>query len=243
MESVARAGDPAPSQSYDGYSQFPEAQLTGLAVGGDPLAFREIMLRANPRLFRVARSIMRDEGEAEDVVQEAYLRAFAALDRFRGDSGLTTWLTRIVINEANGRLRRKRARVSGGSTHDHPGDAPSSPANLDASDGETPEEAAARSQARRLIEIAIDELPLPFRMVFFLREVEQFTIGETAALLGIAPDTVKTRLFRARRRLRRSLCSSLAGGLNDVFPFQGERCERMTRAVLARLDVQPRHGG
>lgn len=218
-----------------------DAELATAARQGDRRAFREIMTRSNPHLYKIARSILRDDSEAEDVVQESYLRAFAGLAGFRGDSRLTTWLTRIVINEARGRLRRRRPRVGVEMVEvaQARGElAATPPLTL----LETPEQQTARTQARRLIEAAIAELPLDFRLVFLLRDIEQCTVEETAAALGISPQTVKTRLFRARRRLRSALCATLASSLQDAFPFRGARCERMTSAVLARLEIQSRQG-
>lgn len=223
----------------DACDRMSDAELASATRQGDPRAFRAIMTRSNPRLYKIARSIVRDDSEAEDVVQESYLRAFAGLAGFRGDSRLTTWLTRIVINEARGRLRRRRPRVGVEvlETAQARGELATTPplALL-----ETPEQQTARTQARRLIEAAIAELPVDFRLVFLLRDIEHCTVEETAAALGIPAQTVKTRLFRARRRLRNALCATLASTLHDAFPFRGARCERMTAAVLARLEAQPR---
>jgi RNA polymerase sigma factor (sigma-70 family) len=215
-------------------SELGDTDLAALARLGVEEAFRTIMQRCNQRLFRVARAIVRDDAEAEDVVQEAYGRAFAHLAGFRGEAGLLTWLTRITINEARGRLRRRRATV-----------------DLDALQGaqasgaeiimfpttETPESDAARAQIRRLLEEAVDELPEAFRLVFLLREVESCSTDETAAQLGLQPATVKTRLHRARRLLRQALDEKLAPTLAGAFPFLGARCERLTSAVLARLQA------
>jgi RNA polymerase sigma-70 factor (ECF subfamily) len=212
-----------------------DAELVQLVRGGDGHAFRIIMQRYNQRLYRVARGIVRDETEAEDVLQEAYVRAFAALGEFRGDSGLATWLTRIVMNEALGRVRRRRPtegleildRALQGETNLilFPG----------AEANPSPEAAAARAEVRRLLEYAIDDLPEPFRLVFVMRDVEEMSIEETARSLDIRPETVKTRLHRARRLLRKSLDASLSTVLKDTFPFQGARCARITDAVAARL--------
>ena len=219
-------------------SQYPDPDLVTLARTGHGPAFAAIMTRYNQRLYRVARGVVRDEGEAEYVVQEAYMRAFAALPGFRDDASLSTWLTRIVLNEALGRLRRRhpteeldaidRAVLSGDSRVimfpgvNAPGD---------------PESAAARAEIRRLLEGAIDELPDAFRVVFVMRDIEEMSVEETASHLAIPPDTVKTRLHRARRLLRKGLDAKLAPALKDTFPFQGARCARITEAVLARLGL------
>jgi RNA polymerase sigma-70 factor (ECF subfamily) len=214
---------------YDGLD---EGALARLAKAGDPEAFRAVMQRYNQRLFRMARSVMRDDSEAEDVLQEAYVRAFSAIGRFREEASLLTWLTRIVINEARGRLRRRRPTVGlemietekDGAVVPFARPAPASP-----------EADAARAEARRLMEAAIDELPEAFRLVFILRELEECTVEETAERLGLRPETVKTRLFRARKLLRRALEEKLMSSLAEAFPFLGVRCQRITEAVLARL--------
>src|SRR5262249_34570798 len=160
----------------------------------------EIMRRNNCRLFRTARGIVGSDWEAEEVVQDAYVAAFRALAGFRGDAALATWLTRIVVNEANGRLRRRRESVSLGELDDIPmGDIIQFPGAAQASN---PERQAALEQIRGMLEGAIDALPQPFRAVFVLREVEGLSIQETAEVLAIPPETVKTRLHRARTRLR-----------------------------------------
>jgi RNA polymerase sigma-70 factor (ECF subfamily) len=214
-----------------------DAELAALARQGDGAAFRAIMQRHNRRLYRVARAVLHDDGEAEDVVQESYVRAFAALADFRGDSSLATWLTRIALNEALGRLRRRRPTVDI-ETFDSTtrSDARVIPFPLMSPDMD-PEQAAARQDVRRLLERAIDALPEPFRIVFVLRDVEELSIEETAAQLGLRPETVKTRLHRARRQLREALDAELASALTDAFPFAGARCARITDAVLKRLGM------
>ena len=212
-----------------------DAELAALARQGDGAAFRVIMQRHNRRLYRAARAVLHDDAEAEDVVQEAYVRAFAALGDFRGDSSLATWLTRIALNEALGRLRRRRPTLDI-ETFDARPEARVIPFPLMSPDM-NPEQAAARQDVRRLLERAIDALPEPFRVVFVLRDVEEMSIEETAAQLGLRPETVKTRLHRARRRLREALDAELASALTDAFPFAGARCARITDAVLKRLGM------
>jgi RNA polymerase sigma-70 factor (ECF subfamily) len=217
------------------YARLADAELAAHARDGDREAFRAIMTRNNQRLFRAARGIVRDDGEAEDVLQSAYLSAFAAIGGFRGEAQLSTWLTRIVINEARGRLRSRRHSVeleaveaaqAGG------GQVLAFPARLG---GEDPEGAAAQGEIRRLLEHAVDELPEAFRLVFLMREVDERSIAETAEALGVKPETVKTRLHRARRMLREVLDAKLADALTGAFPFLGPRCARITEAVLARM--------
>ncbi|MEP7210919.1 MAG: RNA polymerase sigma factor [Alphaproteobacteria bacterium] len=215
------------------FDDLAEADLVSLAQQGFREAFRVIMQRCNQRLFRVARAIVRNEAEAEDVVQEAYTRAFAKLDTFRGEASILTWLTRITLNEARGRLRAQRNNVgldevdTAQGSHVIP-----FPSNNEA---EMPEASAARMQIRRLIEQAVDELPVNFRVVFVMRDVEDCSILETASFLAIRPETVKTRLHRARRLLRSALDEKIGAGMKGAFPFLGARCQRMTEAVLARL--------
>lgn len=218
------------------YVALKMSDLVGRAQGGDPDAFRIIMQRANQRLFRVARAVLRDEIEAEDALQDAYVRAFLGLARFRGDADIVTWLTRIVLNESRSRLRRRRpsesldavekAQNGKGEVIPFPG------APVDVG----PESDAARSQIRDLIEQAVDDLPPGYRVVFIMRDIEECTTEETAASLGLKVETVKTRLHRARRMLRQALDARVSATLVGAFPFLGLRCSRITCGVLARLE-------
>jgi RNA polymerase sigma-70 factor (ECF subfamily) len=210
--------------------------LVSLLRTGDRTAFALVIQRHNRRLYRVARSVVRDDAEAEDIVQETYVRAFRNLQSFRGDARLSTWLTRIALNEAVDRLRRRRPQVDLAVMDDAANRAEGSLMSLFfgpvAAD---PEQAASRAEIRRLVESAVDALPSPFRTVFMLREIEGMSIEETATELDLKPETVKTRLHRARRQLRGALEETLATALNDAFPFDGARCVRMTERVLERL--------
>jgi RNA polymerase sigma-70 factor, ECF subfamily len=211
--------------------------LVALAQQGAEGAFRAIMARHNRRLYRVARSIVRDDSEAEDVVQEGYVRAFAGLAEFRGESSLATWLTRVVLNEALGRVRRKRPTVDLGVLDAPPGSREGArvvPFPSASGDGD-PERAAARQEISHVVRRVVGELPEPFRVVFIMRAVEELSVEETALCLGLRPETVKTRLHRARRLLRDTLASRLASALSDVFPFEGQRCAQVAGAVLTRL--------
>lgn len=217
------------------YAALTDARLAALAQQGDRTAFGAIMQRCNQRLFRIARSVVRDDNEAEDVLQEAYMRAFAAIGGFRGDASLFTWLTRITLNEARGRLRKRRPTVDLDAleaAQEMGAELIMFPRSLRAP---SPEGEAARSESRRLMEAAIDDLPEPFRLVFILREIEECTVEETAGQLGLLPETVKTRLFRARKLLRRALSEKLASSVTEAFPFLGARCQRITDTVLTRL--------
>jgi RNA polymerase sigma-70 factor (ECF subfamily) len=210
-----------------------EAELVARARRGDAAAFRTIMEQNNRRLYRIARTVLNDGADAEDVVQEAYLRAFAGLADFRGDASLATWLIRIALNEALARKRKRRPTVGLETleTMQESGEIIRFP-NMHNRD---PERSAAQREIRILLETAIDALPEPYRVVFVMREVEEMSIEETARLLSIRPETVKTRLHRARRLLRQRLDDQLASTLKDAFPFAGARCARITDTVLARI--------
>ena len=213
-----------------------DALLVQGARDRDEAAIRAIMQHNNRRLFRVARSILRNDGEAEDVVQETYVRAFTHLDGFRGDSSLATWLTRIAMNEALGRLRRERPQVE--LTSLKPGVLEAQiiqfPQSLNLGD---PEKSMAQREIQHVVERAIDDLPEAFRIVFITRVVEGMSVGETAELLGLKPETVKTRLHRARSLLRGNVEKRIGPVVMEAFPFAGKRCERLTETVLKRLGM------
>jgi len=202
------------------------------AARGEHQAFAELMRRHNQRLFRTARAILRDDAEAEDALQEAYVQAYRALPGFRGEAQLSTWLVRIVANEALGRLRKRRR---GAQVIVLGADAESAEEPMDPDNAAQPERAAERAQSRRLIEARIDALPEAFRAVFVLRAVEELSVEETAAALGIPAATVRTRYFRARALLREALAREMDLALEDAFAFAGARCDRIVARVLARL--------
>lgn len=223
-------------EQSQGLDALDDLELVRFALQRDGAAFRVIMQRHNQRLYRVARAIVHDESEAEDVVQEAYVRAFGSLGQFRGDSTLGTWLTRITLNEALGRVRRQRPMVDLEVLDAHAAASkivafPLMPADSN------PERTVAHRQIRQLIERAIDGLPEIFRVVFVMRDVQDMSVEETADLLGLPAATVKTRLHRARHQLRRMLDDQLASTLNDAFPFDGKRCQRTSDNVLRRLQL------
>lgn len=215
-----------------------EMMLVERALARDADACRCIIKTYNQRLYRLARSIVRHNGEAEDVLQEAYIRAFTHLDTFRGDSTLATWLSRIVINEALGRLRKRRRRLAAVTDGYHDAGDPNGaniiPFPLGASEAD-PERTMAQRQILDLIERATDALPEIYRTVFVARVIEGLSMEETAALLAIKPETVKTRLFRARRLVRERIEQEVGPILMDAFPFAGRRCDRLTRSVMQRL--------
>ncbi len=216
------------------WAALDDAELVTYALAGRAEAFRAIMTRHNQRLYRLARTVLNDESEAEDTVQEAYLRAFAALPRFRGDASLSTWLTRIALNEALGRKRKRRPTVELSAIEAAQQSAQIIRFPTMAMDAD-PESAAAQREIRALLETSIDALPEPFRVVFVMRDVEEIGVDETARLLGVKPETIKTRLHRARRLLRAALDERLASALKDTFPFAGQRCARITEAVMRKL--------
>jgi RNA polymerase sigma-70 factor (ECF subfamily) len=203
----------------------------------DREAIRAIVTANNQRLFRTAWSILKDRGEAEEAVQSAYVSAFASLDTFEGRSSLSTWLTRIVVNEALGRLRaqkRRRNQLEGAGVavlEDY------REAFMRGSEARPPDVALAREQMRRLLEQAVAMLPETFRTVFVLREVEGLSGEETAEALDLPVATVKTRLHRARRKLQQILAPQIGNALSETFPFAGADCAALTERVLAKLGL------
>ena len=216
-----------------------DAELPSLTSQGAASAFAAIMRRNNRRLYRIARSILRDEAEAEEAVQETYLRAFTNLHGFRGTATLSTWLARIVINEALGRLRERRSLTDLDEVDRTAWTGQGTPGALSGAFGRTsPEAAAAHRELKVLIENAVDALPASFRVVFVACAIEQVSVEDVAASLGIRKSTVRTRLYRAKRMLREALGAAFATMLDDIFPFAGSRCERVAAAVLGRLGLQ-----
>ena len=209
-----------------------DAELVRRALARDETAVRAIMQANNRRLYRLARGILRNDAEAEDVVQDTYVRAFTHLEQFRGDSSLSTWLSRIAMNEALGRLRRQRPGVELSSLDKVP-QAQIIPFPLASSDD--PEKSMAQREIQHVVEHAIDELPEPFRLIFITRVIEGMNVEETAEILGLKPETVKTRLHRARNLLRDNVERKIGPVVMEAFPFAGRRCERLTEAVLTRL--------
>ena len=212
-----------------------DADLARRIAQHDQTAFETLMRRHNGKLFRIARAILRDDAEAEDALQDAYLDAFRHIGDFRGGAALATWLTRIVVNQALMRLRKhRRDRVVvpfGQRDTIHLNEAEAEVADERT---ESPSNATLRAEIRRMLERRIDELPVAFRTVFVMREVEDMTVEETAECLSIPSATVRTRLFRARALLREALAHEMDVATVDVFAFAGERCDRIVATVLAR---------
>ena len=217
-----------------------DAEMAERIASGDMAALQYLMRRHNQALYRTARSILKDDAEAEEAVQEAYVLAYRAINRFRGDAKLSTWLIRIVVNAAIRRARKLNrsaevidlvadptdTRETGGSSLE---------ADMNENAPEQPERAALRAETRRLIEAKINQLPDAFRTVFVLRAVEEMTVDETAACLGIPEATVRTRYFRAKGLLREALAREIDFCLGEAFSFAGDRCDRIVAGVLRQL--------
>jgi RNA polymerase sigma-70 factor (ECF subfamily) len=209
--------------------------LVRAAQDGDGRAFRAILTKYNRRLYRIARGILRNDTDAEDAVQEAYVNAFTHLATFRGDSSLSTWLSRIVMNEALGRLRTRRPMAEFVEV-----ETPSQAAEIIQFPNTVrtdPERTMAQRELLRLVERVTDELPDAYRTVFVTRVIEGMSVEDTAELLGIRIETVKTRLHRARKLVREHLDREIGPVMLDAFPFAGKRCERMTENVMQRLGL------
>jgi RNA polymerase sigma-70 factor (ECF subfamily) len=214
-----------------------DAALAARIASGDHRAFEQLMRRFNRPLYRTARSIVKDDAEAEDVLQDAYLQAYRNIGTFRHEARLSTWLTRIVINEAIARVRKtaRRAEIIELVPLDDNDTNTAAGEDMGHSPTEQPDQAAIRAQARRMLETRIDALPDAFRTVFVLRALEVLTVEETAAALNIPEATVRTRFFRARSMLRESLAREFDHALEDAFSFDGARCDRIVDGTLRRL--------
>jgi RNA polymerase sigma-70 factor (ECF subfamily) len=221
-----------------------DEEVVARVLGGDTGLFEVLMRRYNQRLFRVARAIVRDETEAEDVMQETYVRAFAALGQFEGRAPWATWLTRIAVNEALARVRRRGRFVSREAADVTEDDMDSDEIGQGVLGGRSsaaratgPEETASARELSAFVERAVDDLPDGYRMVFMLREVEELSTSETAACLDISEELVKVRLHRGRAELRRLLDARLGSATREVFGFHLSRCDRVVAAVMAQLAV------
>jgi RNA polymerase sigma-70 factor (ECF subfamily) len=212
-----------------------DAELARRVAGGENAAFETLMRRHNRTLFRTARAILRDDAEAEDTLQEAYMQAYQAMGSFRGEAKLSTWFARIVANEALMRLRKRTRRaeivpLQSSAALENFNEIP------DPSMEKSPENSAQRAQTRRLLEAQIDALPDAYRTVFMLRAVEEMSVEETAAVLGIPEATVRSRFFRARSLLREGLAAKIDLACEEAFAFAGERCDRIVAGVMGRIE-------
>ena len=222
------------------YEQLSDVALARFVVQRDPHAARLVTRRNNQRLYRAAWSVLKDRAEAEEAVQDAYIKAFAAMATFAGASSLSTWLTRIVINEALERKRtaeRRQRLLRERSVRDIEDYRERLMAGSETS--RSPEAETMRRQIAKLIERAIANLPEPFRPVFVLRDIEGLSVEETAEALQIPKETVKTRLLRSRRRLQRELDPEIRDALRDTFPFAGQDCDALSDRVLTRFLAEP----
>jgi RNA polymerase sigma-70 factor (ECF subfamily) len=210
-----------------------EQTLARLVRNGDRAAFERVMRLHNRRLFRLARATLRDDAEAEDALQEAYIHAYRNIGSFRGDATLATWLSRIVLNQCLGRLRRALRRERIVPIVGWTADLESEIMNVPDDDG--PDKALIQAQTRALLERKLDALPVAFRTVFVMRCVEELSVEETAACLGIPEATVRSRHFRARGLLRESLAQEFDLAERAMFSFDGARCDRVVAKVLALL--------
>ncbi len=217
--------------------QASDAELARAVSQGHRGALELLMRRHNRVLFRTARAILRNDADAEEALQDAYLQAFGAIGAYRGEAKLSTWLARIVANEALQRLRKRTRRAE---------IVPMQPAADTASLNELPDEAmdkspersAQRAETRRLLEGHIDALPDAYRAVFMLRAIEELSVEETAQVLEIPEATVRSRFFRARSLLREALATEIDQAYEDAFGFDGARCDRIVERVLGRLQAR-----
>ncbi len=210
------------------WNQLDDGEVVAQVLEGQTALFEILMRRYNERVYRAARAIVRDEKEAEDVMQQAYVNAYANLHQFNGQARLSTWLTRIAINEALARVRRQ-------GRYEPFDDESSKVESLMASNYENPERQAFGGELRALLEWAIDRLPDGAREVFVLREVEGLSTAEVADSIGVSEDVVKTRLSRARAALRRDLLERTGATAPEAFRFYRPRCDRVVAQVLARI--------
>jgi RNA polymerase sigma-70 factor (ECF subfamily) len=220
-----------------GLSELPDEALAGRVAKGDHAAFEALMRRHNRTLYRTARAILHDDAEAEDALQEAYVKAYRTMGSWRGDARLTTWLARVVANEALMRLRKQERRsaivpLQAGL------DIETLDQTAEPSMANAPEQSARRAEIRKLLEQRIDALPGAYRTVFMLRAVEEYSVEETASILQIPEATVRSRFHRARSLLREGLAAEVDLACEDVFGFAGARCDRIVAGVMSRLAAE-----
>ena len=210
------------------WNSLSDEQVVADVLDGQTALFEVLMRRYNERMYRAARAIVRDDAEAEDIMQQAYVNAYANLRQFKGHAQFSTWLTKIAINEALLRVRRSKRYSPLGEEYE-------TVELLKCQGPRDPERQAASGELRALLESAIDRLPDGAREVFMLREVEGMSTFEVAQALDVSEDVVKTRLSRARSALRRDLTDRTGSYAPDVFRFYRPRCDRMVSHVLSRI--------
>jgi len=228
------------SPGFDGatlatFADVPDFEIVQRVRAGDGSLFEVLMRRHNQRVYRAARAIVKDETEAEDVMQQAYINAFVHLGQFEERAKFSTWLTRIAINEAL--ARRQKLRAAAGALPDHD-DEDGIQMELMRSPQPDPERQAYAQELRQVLEDAVDTLPENYRAVFMLRDVEGLSTAETGEGLGLGEEAVKTRLHRARAMVRQAISSRIGGVTGNAFPFEAPRCDRVVAAVLERLSAR-----
>ena len=207
-----------------------DEQIARRVLAGETALFEVLMRRHNPRVYRAVRSILRDESEVEDAMQQSYVQAYAHLSEFAGGARFSTWLTRIAMNEALMRVRRRgRAERALALPPAEEGEAMSEP---------SPEARAETRELTAVLEVAVDRLPEMYRTVFMLREVEELSTAEAAAVLSVSEDVIKTRLRRAKALVREEICELVGHGAAAAFQFHASRCDRVVAAVMAQLGLR-----
>ncbi|HET6936026.1 MAG TPA: RNA polymerase sigma factor [Candidatus Angelobacter sp.] len=219
-----------------GQTELKDEEVVNRVLAGEVELFEILMRRYNQRLYRVSRIILRDDAEAEDVMQDAYVRAYEHLHQFAGKAAFSTWLTRIAIHEA---LARKRRRGRQEELDALPMNGESM--SILKSSGPSPEDGTAASQARELLETAIERLPETYRTIVVMREVEEMSVADTAASLGVTEAVVKTRLHRAHAMLRKELYARAKGRATDLYQFHAVRCDRVVKNVFERIHLRQRN--
>jgi RNA polymerase sigma-70 factor (ECF subfamily) len=223
------------TESITSQDPLNDEEVVARVLAGETSMFEIVMRRYNQRLYRVARSILRNDGEAEDVMQDAYVRAYEHLDQFAGKAKFSTWLTRIAVHEALARQRRgNRYQELEPMSEGDGGD----PMDGFASTALNPEEHASNAQLRSLLEEAVEKLPDAYRTVFMLRDVEEMSTTDTANVLEITEENVKVRLHRARSLLRKSLYARAGMERKEAFNFHAVRCDRVVKNVFERIKKQ-----
>ncbi len=207
-----------------------DGQVVDRVIAGETELYELIMRRYNQRLYRVVRSILRDDDETEDVMQDAYVRAYEHLSQFEGRALFSTWLTRIAVHEALARLRKRNRHQQIDADKDE-GEVFVNPAADD------PEQTTSRVQLREMLEDAVLSLPEQYRTVLMMRDVEEMSTAETAQALNLTEENVKVRLHRGRALIRRDLTSRVGATAKDAFPFMGPRCDRIVKRVFERLSL------
>jgi RNA polymerase sigma-70 factor, ECF subfamily len=230
MYGMARESAPS-AVTPSGSSPLSDEEVLTRVLAGDTALYEVLMRRYNQRLFRIARSILRDDDEAEDVIQDTYVRAYASLHQFAGRAKFSTWLVKIAIHEASSRLRRRK-RIEDVPVSAH--QKSKSMEDMKSSDPD-PEQETLRREAVSFLEQAVDQLPAIYRPVFVLREIESMSTAETASCLELTEETVKVRLLRARQMLREELYARAGATSSQAFQFMGWRCDRVVRRVFDQL--------